>query len=159
MPDEWQATPFGLWSMTTGLWASEGFCDLTVPEASALLGEHLGTYPTTIQEMVGGFPSEDDCAIALEQSTRAQTLQKMLALQEARIARLEIVQLERQIRGVDGTTPDAAANLAALRASRDATALELMGALDQAMPSVRWSLIHRLYLRWARGEKGSTPSR
>jgi hypothetical protein len=143
--DAFQADASGLYAMTTELWSQCGFVALTTEEARALLpvaGDELGTLPTTIFALVGGFPTMADCEAAWRVPGVQRASRDFLVL--------EILLTEMQTCPQWRRTPMFAERYARMKSER-ATALEqLYAACDAAGPYKNWALVGRLFTEWER---------
>jgi hypothetical protein len=146
MDEGYMPTAVGLYSLTTEQWSQLEFANLTAAEMAKLdpTGWWSKETPGTLQELIGGFPTEADCELAVRNPAVQQLLETLSTI-EARLLRMDLKPDWMR-------PPHYKHNLRTLRAERDATEAQIMELCDEVTFYKSWSQCHTLYKKWSRGQ-------
>jgi hypothetical protein len=135
-----QPTAAGLYARTVDLWSQPDFYTLTAQEAHDLLplDDAIPAVPGTMRQLVGDFPTEDECARAFAQPTVRGLLEQTCAA-EVQLYALEAARNPAFDMAID-----------AQRRAFEADERDLMRELDRVSSWHNWALTHRLYAEWSR---------
>jgi hypothetical protein len=139
-------TPEGLYGRTVEMWSQPEFSILSEKEMRALLpveeGMMVGTFPGTIQDLFGDFPTLEECRKELEARPARLFLQRLCYWDDI-VSEMQAIPSSRR-------TDEYARKYEEAVAMRDSSEDSLMQELDKGSGWHGWYVVSRLYREWAK---------